>query len=127
MSLDNGIWGKFKKTPEAALSKKEEREPLQEFARRFQEQAHKALSNMVLVGSVQARIREIDAASADIMSGKDDGTLDRICGEIARQNPHAFPDILDDLPNSKERKGYVYALANELITQTSVDNNSTIH
>ncbi len=113
-----GVWSQNQhKTPEAALVAKQEKEEFSQFANRFDSQAEQALTNMLLVGSIKARVREIDAAFAEAMTGNDNGTLQKICSEIARQNPKAFPDTLDDTPNSKERAAYVLALANKMSEQ----------
>ena len=118
-----GVWDKLtRKTPQAALERKQESEPFTKFAARFHEQAELALNNRMLVASIEARMREIDIAFAAAMSGQNQSTLENICLDIARQNPKAFPDTLDDTNNSKERAAYVLALANQLITQPA-----TIH
>jgi len=118
-NLRPGVWDKMKnQTPEAALVRKQEKEPFAEFATRFHDQAERALNNALLVGSIEARAREIDAAFMNAMSGGDDGTLEKLCMEIARQNPKAFPDTLDDTRDSKERAAYVLAVANQMSTQS---------
>ncbi|MBI5003488.1 hypothetical protein HZC00_00120 [Candidatus Kaiserbacteria bacterium] len=94
---------RMQNTPEGILAMRENNLPFGELAAKFNGHAESVLENKLLVGSIMPHLEKITSMNAE--------NAESICTTIARQNPKAFPDTLEDV---RQRAAYVFVVAHEM-------------